>query len=165
MIYEITKIQSHYDERGVFAELMRCDWTSIICSDEIKQTNLSISYPGIIRAWHKHVNDQFDYLLCIKGCIKVCIFEEEQSKLQEIVSNGQSLQIVKVNGKYWHGFKVLGNEPAILVYFTSKLYDYNHPDEERRIWNDPTVIPQTINGKTNDPRVGKSWDWNYPPHK
>ena len=43
--------------------------------------------------------------------------------------------------------------------------DYCNPDEERRPWNDQTIIPKSINSTKNDPRVAKPWDWNYPPHK
>jgi dTDP-4-dehydrorhamnose 3,5-epimerase len=68
-------------------------------------------------------------------------------------------------GHYWHGFKALGNESAMLLYFTTNLYDYADADEERRSWNDSTFIPKSINGKSDDPRVGKPWNWNNPPHK
>ena len=29
----------------------------------------------------------------------------------------------------------------------------------RRPWNDTTIIPKSINGRTDDPRVDKPWDW------
>ena len=53
----------------------------------------------------------------------------------------------------------------MLLYFTTNLYDPANPDEERRAWNDPALIPKIVNGKKNDERVGKPWDWNIPPHK
>ena len=34
-----------------------------------------------------------------------------------------------------------------------------------RPWNDPAIIPKIVNGKTNDSRVGKTWDWNLSPNK
>ncbi|MEM4497175.1 MAG: dTDP-4-dehydrorhamnose 3,5-epimerase, partial [Archaeoglobaceae archaeon] len=86
-------------------------------------------------------------------------------ELNEIVSAGENLQVVRIPGHYWHGFKVLGNEKAYLVYFTNKLYDYGNPDEERRPWNDPEIVPERINGRSDDPRCNKPWDWFYPPHK
>jgi dTDP-4-dehydrorhamnose 3,5-epimerase len=101
----------------------------------------------------------------LKGTLKICAYEEETKELDEIISAGKDLQIVKIPGHYWHGFKVIGNETAVLLYFTTELYDYKNPDEERRAWNDPTIAPQSINGKKGDPRIGKPWDWNYPPHK
>ena len=51
---------------------------------------------------------------------------------------------------------------AYLIYFVNKLYDYADPDEKRRLWNDPKVALMDINGRKDDPRVGKPWDWLYP---
>jgi len=72
---------------------------------------------------------------------------------------------VRVPGNLWHGHKTIGTNPIKLLYGVNRLYDYEDPDEERRLWNDPTIIPISINGRTDDPRVGRPWDWNYPPHK
>jgi dTDP-4-dehydrorhamnose 3,5-epimerase len=75
------------------------------------------------------------------------------------------LKIVRVPGHYWHGFRVIESETASLLYFTTKLYDYRNPDEERRPWKDATIFSRTINGNKKDSRVGMPWDWNFPPHK
>jgi dTDP-4-dehydrorhamnose 3,5-epimerase len=153
------------DERGSFTELMREDWTELLNEEHPAQANFSTSYPGIIRAWHRHTRGQNDYFIVLKGTLKICAYDDETRELDEIISAGQDLQIVKIPGHYWHGFKVIGSETAALLYFTTKLYDYKNPDEERRAWNDPTVTPQSINGEKDDPRIDKPWDWNYPPHK
>jgi dTDP-4-dehydrorhamnose 3,5-epimerase len=161
----IKPLQKRPDERGLFMEVFRKDWTELIGIGEISQANLSISYPNTIRAWHRHLRGQVDYFIVVKGALKICIFDDETRELSEIISTGDTPNIVKVPGHYWHGFKVLGNDSAWLVYFVNKLYDYSDPDEERRPWNDSTIIPDSINGNRNDPRAGKPWDWNYPPHR
>jgi dTDP-4-dehydrorhamnose 3,5-epimerase len=153
------------DERGFFTEVMRRDWKDLFGEDEIAQANLSVTYPGVIRAWHRHLRGQIDYFVALEGAIKICAYDEETGDLNEIVSTDGDLQVVRMPGNYWHGFKVIGNEPAMLLYFTTNLYDPANPDEERRAWNDSTLIPKSINCKTDDPRVGKPWDWNNPPHK
>jgi len=38
------------DERGFFTEIMRKDWDIIKAEDEIVQANMSITYPGVVRA-------------------------------------------------------------------------------------------------------------------
>jgi dTDP-4-dehydrorhamnose 3,5-epimerase len=144
---------------------MRKDWTDIFAEDKLIQANLSLTYPTVIRAWHRHLTGQTDYFIALKGAIKICAYDEETEELTEIVSTGNDTQIVRMPGHYWHGFKAIGNEPAMLLYFTTKLYDSTNPDEERRPWNDPTIIPKSVNGKKGDPRVGKPWDWNFPPHR
>lgn len=153
------------DERGSFTEVFRKDWKDLLENDVAVQTNLSLTYPGVIRAWHRHLRGQTDYFLALKGVIKIGIYDDKTGELDEIVSTGQNLQIVRVPGNYWHGFKAVGDEQAMLLYFTTNLYDSTNPDEERRSWSDQTIIPKSINGKKDDPRVGKPWDWNYPPHK
>jgi len=154
-----------FDERGSFTEIMRKDWKDILEEDGFAQTNLSITYPAIIRAWHKHLKGQIDYFICLKGTIKICAYDDETRELGEIISAGDDPKIVKVPGHYWHGFGAVGNEPAWLIYFVNRLYDYANPDEERRPWNDQTIIPLSIDGKKDDPRVGKPWNWLAPPHK
>jgi len=161
----IKQLKRFNDERGFFAELMREDWKDLLNKDCFVQANLSISYPNIIRAWHRHLRGQTDYFVVLKGALKICVYDEETKELDEIISTSQDLQIVRVPGRYWHGFKVVSNETAWLLYFTTKLYDYKNPDEERRAWNDQTLIPRFINGKKDDPRVGKPWDWFAIPYK
>lgn len=161
----IKPIKRFSDERGFFTEVMRKDWKDLFAEDKIAQANLSVTYPGVIRAWHRHLRGQTDYFIVLKGAIKICAYDEKTEELNEIISTSQDMQIVRMPGHYWHGFKAFGNEPAMLLYFSTNLYDYANPDEERRSWNDPTLIPKSINGKADDPRVGKPWDWNQPPHK
>lgn len=151
------------DERGFFTEVMRKDWPDVI-QDEIVQANMSVSYPGMVRAWHRHQRGQVDHFLVVRGALKICAYDDETQDLDEIISTGDNLQLIRVPGHYWHGFRVVGNEPAILVYFVNRLYNYEFPDEERISWKDPEVIPVSINGK-NDERCGKPWDWFHPAFK
>ena len=148
----IKPLKRFNDERGSFTELMRQDWRDILNEDRVVQANFSISYPGVIRAWHRHLRGQIDYFLVLKGALKICAYDEEIKELNEVVSTGQDPQIVRVPGHYWHGFKVISNETAWLLYFTTKLYNYDDPDEERRPWNDETLIPESINGKKRRPK-------------
>jgi dTDP-4-dehydrorhamnose 3,5-epimerase len=158
-IKEILKIP---DERGSFAEIFRDDWPEFIESqDKIVQTNLSYSYPGMIRAWHRHLRGQVDYFVTIKGAIKICVYDEREDsstrgQLDEIISSSEKLQCVRVPGFYYHGFKSIGSEPALIVYLTTKLYNYDDPDEERKPWNDSNII---------DSKTNKPYDWNALPHK
>jgi len=159
----IKPLKRFADERGFFTEIMRNDWTDVF-QDDVCQANMSISYPGIVRAWHKHERGQIDRFLAIEGVLKICAYDDETQELDEVVSTGENLQVVRVPGHYWHGFKVVGNKPAMLVYFVNKLYDPKDPDEVRRPWNDPSIVPESINGN-EDGRCGSRWDWHYLPNK
>jgi dTDP-4-dehydrorhamnose 3,5-epimerase len=96
------------DERGFFTEIMRSDWTDVF-HDEICQANMSISYPDVVRAWHKHERGQVDRFLVFKGALKICAYDDAARELDEIVSTWDNPQIVMIPGYYWHGFKVVGN--------------------------------------------------------
>ena len=152
-IYELKKIP---DERGFFAELLRRDWKEILGDEWIVQANLSYSYPGIIRAWHRHLRGQTDYFIVLQGAMRICAYDEKTGQLDEIIASEHKLQIVRIPGHYWHGTKTISDKPSLTLYFVTRLYDYSNPDEERRPWNDPRII---------DPKTGKPYDWNKPPHK
>ncbi|MEM2944811.1 MAG: dTDP-4-dehydrorhamnose 3,5-epimerase family protein [Thermoproteota archaeon] len=161
-LFDLTRFP---DERGIFTEIMRSDWKSLLGEDPINQANLSVTYPGVVRAWHKHEKGQVDYFLVLKGSVKVCVYDDEDAHLLEVVLSEDRMQVLRVPGHYWHGFKVVSPEPAYLVYFVNRLYDYEKPDEVRRLWNDPQIVPRKINGKADDPRCNRPWDWFYPPHR
>jgi dTDP-4-dehydrorhamnose 3,5-epimerase len=152
------------DERGFFAEVMRYDWKDFV-TDEIVQANMSLTYPGIVRAWHRHSRGQVDHFLVLRGASKICAYSDETRQLVEIVAGGAKPMLIRMPGHYYHGFKAIADEPSLMVYFTSRLYDYKDPDEERIPWNDPLVRPAEINGNKNDPRANQPWDWFYPPYK
>jgi len=152
-IRELKKIP---DERGFFAEVFRKDWTNLLEGEWIEQANFSVSYPNIIRAWHRHQKGQIDYFVVLQGSMRICVYDEKTRRLDEIISSEHKIQIVRIPGHYWHGTKTIGNKPSLLVYFVTKLYDHHNPDEDRRKWNDPTIIKS----ETKQP-----YDWNEPPFK
>jgi len=161
-VYELKVIP---DERGFFAEALRQDWNEFFNGEWVVQVNLSYSYPGIVRAWHRHERGQIDYFLVVKGAMKICAYEEGTGKMVEIIGSENKPSVIRIPGKYWHGTKTISDIPSLTVYFVTRLYDYKNPDELRRPWNDPTIVPTEINGRKDDPRVGKPWDWFTPPHK
>lgn len=158
---QVVDVKKNVDERGFFAEVVRKDCVDLFGDEWATQANLSQSYPGIIRAWHRHARGQVDYFIVLQGAMKIVAYDGSQtsktfSKLVEIVGSEERLQIIRVPGRYWHGTKTLGSKPSITLYFVNRLYDYKNPDEERRPWNDPSII---------DPRTKQAYDWNKPPHK
>ena len=166
----IKEIKKFTDERGYFSEILREDWKDITFDDQIIQFNLSYSYPEVVRAWHRHLKGQVDYFICITGSIKVCAFDDRKDsktygELDEIILSEESLKVVRIPGILWHGYKALGTKPIKMLYGVNNFYDYKNPDEERRSWNDSNIIPKSINGNTNEWRVGKTWDWYYSPNK
>lgn len=157
-VFDIKKLP---DERGFFAEGIRADWSDLLDSDTIVQANISLSYPGMIRAWHRHRRGQVDYFIVLQGAMRICAFDDEPSsptrgQLDELVASSERLQVVRVPGKYWHGTKTISPKPSLTLYMVNRLYDYSNPDEDRRAWNDSTIT---------DPRTGSPYDWDHPVHK
>lgn len=161
----VKQLKRNNDERGTFTEIFRTDWKELFDTDKPVQANFSMTYPGTVRAWHRHKRGQTDYFTVLQGALKICAYDEKTRELTEIISADNDVQIVRIPGHYWHGFKAIGTKTALLVYFTTRHYDYENPDEERKLFNDPHVIPKTVNGNKKDPRTGKPWDWNLAPHK
>ena len=54
----VKSIRRFADERGFFSEIMRVDWKDLLGEDDIVQANFSVTYPGVIRAWHRHRRGQ-----------------------------------------------------------------------------------------------------------
>ena len=157
-VYDLKK---NVDERGFFAEIFRQDWRDLLSEDTIVQANLSFSFPGMIRGWHRHDKGQVDYFVVVKGSMKICAYDDKpgsstRGQIDEVVASHERLQVIRIPGHYWHGTKTLGNKPSLTVYGVNRLYDPKDPDEERRAWNDATIV---------DPKTSKPFDWNRPPHK
>ncbi len=164
----VRAVKKNVDERGFFAELVREDWKDFLGDDHVAAFSISYSHPGVIRAWHRHALGQNDYVFCIKGSIKECAFDDREKsrtkgELDELVLDGSEPKIARIVGSCWHGYRVIGQEPATVLYGVTRLYDYDNPDEQRRPWDDKSVIPASINGMTDDPRNGKPYDWNSTP--
>lgn len=161
-IYELRKLP---DEQGFSCELLRMDWKEILGEEWIVQADLSCSYPGMVRGWYRHLRGQTDYFIVLEGAMKICAYSEETGELDEVIASEDKLQVVRVPGHYWHGSKTISVKPSLTIYFVTRLYNYKDPDQQRRAWNDPKIVPKSLNGREDDPRVGKPWDWFYPPHK
>ena len=100
---KLADLQRFPDERGIITEILRSDWKELLGEDSIVQANFSVTYPGIIRAWHRHERGQVDYFLVVRGSIKVCAYDDEENSptkghLVEVVLSDEKLQILRVLG-------------------------------------------------------------------
>src|SRR2546426_11972570 len=110
---QVVDVRKNVDERGYFAEILRNDWRDLLGEDSVVQANLSYTYPGMIRAWHRHVRGQVDYFIVLDGALKICAYDDKlgsstKGQLDELVASGEKLQVVRIPGHYWHGTKTLG---------------------------------------------------------
>lgn len=104
------------------------------------QINLSYSYPGTIRAFHRHLN-QWDNWTVVKGNIEVALYYSDRYLLDAGDTNLELYYLAEgdsplaIPPSVWHGFRVLGQEEAILLYYVTNKYDPSNPDEERASWD------------------------------
>ncbi|MDD3158341.1 dTDP-4-dehydrorhamnose 3,5-epimerase family protein [Anaeromusa sp.] len=137
---EVKKLVRHPDDRGFFMEILRDD-------DELLkrfgQASLSKSYPGVIKAFHYHKR-QDDIWFFPVGNAQVVLHDMREDSPTKGETNVFYLgednpQIVVIPVGVAHGYRVLGNTPAVIVYFTTESYDPKNPDEYRVAWDDPSI--------------------------
>jgi dTDP-4-dehydrorhamnose 3,5-epimerase len=150
------------DERGFFMETLSAGWKEFLGEDPIVQINTSFNYPGIIRAWHRHLRGQVDYFYLVDGAMKICAYDDRpesagtMNHMVQITVSSRKPQVVRIPGYYWHGMKNVCDRPSTLIYCVTRVYDRLNPDEQRRPWNDSTIV---------DKNTQRPFDWNAPPHK
>lgn len=131
---EVKELKKNEDERGFLCEILRKDWSIF---DEFAMTYVSVTYPGTVRAWHRHPKTrQKDLFFVLLGMARIVVYDQRENSatkglINEFVIGEDNMMLLKIPGECWHGFKALGAKPAVLLNFPNKLYNYENPDEER----------------------------------
>ena len=138
------------DDRGVFFEVARIGQGLISRFDPgTTQVSATFTYPGAIKAFHYHVH-QWDCWVPLSGMFQVALVDLRadsptfRAKNTLYVGEHRPWQILIPPGVA-HGYKVIGDRRAGLVYVTSRFYD---PDDEGRI-------------PYNDPRLSYDWETQH----
>jgi len=130
------------DDRGWFLEVGRLG-SDLLAGfpGHATQVSAAASYPGTIKAFHYH-RKQYDYWVPVKGMFQVALVDLRADS----PTFGQRNTLYIGSLRPWrllippgvgHGYKVLGDELALLVYVTSQYYD---PEDEGRIaYNHPGI--------------------------
>jgi dTDP-4-dehydrorhamnose 3,5-epimerase len=134
---KIKHIKRHSDDRGFFCEVIK-HGEETFC--EVKQTSYTETYPGVVKAFHWH-KKQIDVWFPIKGNMQIVLHDMREDsptfgQTQVIYAGENNPVMVLIPTYVAHGYRVLGQVPATLVYHTSEAYDPADPDEERIAWND-----------------------------
>ena len=130
------------DDRGYFLEVARIG-QGLVASFPTATTQVSaaFNYPGIIKAFHFH-RFQTDYWVAAAGLLQVALIDlrlgSKTYGLKNTLYVGalRPWQILIPPGVA-HGYKVIGEQPSLLVYVTNRTYD---PKDEGRIpYNDSSL--------------------------
>lgn len=137
---KIKRITKHCDDRGFFAELVRNDEQFL---KRFGQASMSMSYPGVIKAFHYH-EKQDDLWFFPSGNAQVVLYDLRKGSTTEgktdVYYMGEENQILLLIPKgVAHGYRVLGEKQATIIYFTTESYNPANPDEKRIPWDDPEI--------------------------
>ena len=136
----IKQLVRHCDERGYFMEVLRNDDALL---ERFGQSSFTMSYPGVIKAFHWH-EKQYDLWFICRGEARVVLYDLRPEsptyhKIQEIFTGEREPMLIVIPPHVAHGYQVLGNEPVCLFYHTTESYDRDNPDEGRLAYDDPEI--------------------------
>lgn len=128
----VKQLIMHCDERGGLMEILRSDDPIF---QKFGQAYVSITYPGVVKAWHYH-KKQTDYMTIIKGASKEVLYDGRDASPTKGVINEFFLTesnpiLISVPPGVWHGQKPYGPEPSYLINFPTEPFNLEDPDEYR----------------------------------
>jgi dTDP-4-dehydrorhamnose 3,5-epimerase len=91
--------------------------------------NISWAYPGRTVAWHRH-SLQTDHWFVIKGYMKVGLMDDDKN-VRWVYLGENDRRVLSIPPGVWHGYMVLGDQEAVLMYYITSKYNPDNPDEER----------------------------------
>lgn len=91
--------------------------------------NLTWAYPGRVVAWHRH-RTQTDHWFVVKGYLKVGLMDDDRN-VRWVYLGENERRVLSIPPGLWHGYMVLGEQEAVLMYYVTAKYDASNPDEER----------------------------------
>lgn len=129
------------DDRGFFLEVIRVgQGLPAGFNPATTQVSAALSYPGTIKAFHFHLQ-QTDYWVPARGMFQVALVDLRPGSPTQGVKNTFYVGSLRpwsilIPPGVGHGYKVIGSDPAMLVYVTDRFYNpkdegripYNHPD-------------------------------------
>jgi dTDP-4-dehydrorhamnose 3,5-epimerase len=130
------------DDRGYFLEVGRLGQGLISgFPAESSQVSAALNYPGIIKAFHYH-KFQTDYWVAAAGLLQVALVDLRNNsatygKKNTIYVGALRPWQVLIPPGVAHGYKVIGEQPSVLVYITNRTYD---PKDEGRIPHNDSSI-------------------------
>jgi len=133
---QLKTLKKHCDDRGYFMEVIRNDDDIF---SQFGQMSFSKTYPGVIKAFHYH-KKQDDLWFFPVGNAQVVLYDtrEDSSTYREVNTfyiGEDNPQVILIPIGVAHGYKVLGNTPAIIIYQTTESYNSDEPDEYRIPWD------------------------------
>lgn len=93
------------------------------------QIDVTISYPGTVRAFHHHYH-KIEWMFVVVGEFKFVLTNPD-----EIIYLSQG-ECIKINPGRWHGYQALAEQPGIVIEIATAKHDLANPDDQRKPWNE-----------------------------
>ena len=103
------------------------NWFDIISAIE-GQIDITVSYPGTIRAFHYHTY-KTEWMFIIKGHYKFVLTNPNETVY---LSEGECIEITSTR---WHGYQSIGNDEGFVMEYANKKHDLENPDDDKDVWN------------------------------
>ena len=143
----LVELSVHGDERGFFTERFKKSvFSELRLPTDFVQDNHSRSAPGVLRGLHYQVSPSQGKLV---GVTRGKIWDVAVDIRPGSATYGQSyaVELSDMNGRllwmppgFAHGFCVLGDEPADVLYKVDS--EYNASTENGILWSDPELAIQ-----------------------
>jgi len=128
-IATVKNLDLHLDDRGYLYEMLRRDDPFFT---QFGQAYISATNPGVVKGFHQHFK-QVDHIVCVHGQVKLVLVREgpEKVEIEEYHLSPLDPKMVIVPTDIYHGWMCIGNETALIVYFSTHTFDPDSPDEAR----------------------------------
>ncbi|MFC3679569.1 UDP-2-acetamido-2,6-beta-L-arabino-hexul-4-ose reductase [Bacterioplanoides pacificum] len=114
--YEVPK---YGDPRGVFVEMLK--------TPDAGQFSYFTAHPGITRGGHYH-HTKTEKFLVIKGKASFKFRHMETGESHELITDGESPEIVETMPGWTHDITNIGDEEMIVMLWANEIFDRDKPD-------------------------------------
>lgn len=138
---KIKNIKVFTDSRGDFREILRLDDH---LTGKIAQISIGKTHAGIVKAFHWH-KEQDDIFYVLSGNLKLVLHDgravsKTKGETQAIyLGESYKPQAVFIPRGVYHGYKILGDKNAQVLYAMNNQYMKALPDEQRINFDDKKI--------------------------
>ena len=127
-------------EPGILMEVLRSDEGLL---EKFGQTIFTIAHKGTVKAFHYHKKQDDHWFFATGKAVVVLHDLRECSKTYketQVIEAGEGdYKLISIPVGVAHGYKVISDEPVLLFYHTTEVYNKENPDEERMAYNDKSI--------------------------